>query len=172
MTAVKRHKVVMIGVPAVGKTSLVRRFVEGTFSERYQSTIGVRIDKRVVERPEGTHELVIWDLFGPDEFAGIRPSHLRGVSGYLLVADGTQPSTLRRALELQSWVHLETDGVPFVLLLNKADLVDDWAVDDSFAHSLAELTCETIKTSAKTGEGVAESFDALVQLMGAVRQAS
>ena len=165
MSSLQRHKILMIGSPAVGKTSLVRRFVDGIFSERYQSTIGVRIDKKMIERPDGNHELLLWDLFGPDEFAGIRPSHLRGISGYLLVADGTRPETLRRALELQSWVQVETGGVPFVLILNKHDLEDDWAIDDSFSGSLSALEGDVLRASAKLGTGVEEAFESLTDLI-------
>jgi small GTP-binding protein len=153
-----QKKICMLGAFAVGKTSLVARFVQGIFSEKYHTTVGVKIDKKVVSVGPQTLSLILWDLYGEDEFQKIRMSYLRGSSGYLLVVDGTRLLTLEHALLLQKSAQEALGDVPFVLLLNKADLADEWEIPQ---ESLAELTqhgWSVIITSAKTGQGVEEAF--------------
>lgn len=99
-----QKKIVMLGSFAVGKTSLVARYVRSIFSEKYLTTIGVKVDKKEVALGDGlpTVLLLLWDIYGDDEFQAIRPSLLRGASGYFLVADGTRPSSLERAFAAAS----------------------------------------------------------------------
>src|SRR5512137_2984989 len=91
-------KICLLGDYAVGKTSLVRRFVYNLFEDKYLSTIGVKVSRKVVAVPRGDEvvELVVmlWDLAGSEEFDSVRASYLRGASGALLVCDITQRSTL------------------------------------------------------------------------------
>jgi small GTP-binding protein len=158
-----QKKICMIGAYAVGKTSLVRRFVESIFDERYQTTIGVKIDrKRVVVRDRDVN-LVLWDLAGDDELAQLRVSHLRGASGYILVADGTRNSTLDRAFLLQEWIATELGPAPFVLALNKVDLQEEWRIEEGRTERLAQQGWAVFSTSAKTGQGVEELFLSLAE---------
>src|SRR3984885_14227382 len=122
MTASIQKKVCMLGGFSVGKTSLVKRFVESVFSEAYLTTVGVKIDKKIVDLPGRIVNLILWDLAGEDDIASLRMSYLRGAAGYVLVADGTRPSTLDVALSLRNRVETEYGSLPFVLLLNKHDL--------------------------------------------------
>ena len=78
---IEKKKICMVGACGVGKTSLVRRFVESIFDESYQTTIGVKIDKKLLELDGREVTLVIWDLAGEDEFAQVREAHLRGAAG-------------------------------------------------------------------------------------------
>ena len=87
-------KVCMLGAYAVGKTSLVRRFVHSMFTDKYLTTVGVKIDKRQVQHNGKEVTLLLWDLYGEDEFQRVQTSYLRGSSGLLIVADGTRLSTL------------------------------------------------------------------------------
>ncbi|GAB5536860.1 MAG: Rab family GTPase [Rubricoccaceae bacterium] len=155
-----QKKICLIGVPAVGKTSLVRRFVQGVFSEAYLTTIGVKIDRREVE-VEGTGvRLVVWDIAGDDAYSPLNMGYLRGAAGLLMVADGTRPATLDRALELAEAAEVEHGPMSAVLALNKADLVTEWALDaDQVASLRQQMT--VLETSAKTGDGVEAAFDAL-----------
>ena len=73
---------------------------------------------------------MLWDIYGQDEFQTVRDSYLRGASGYLLVADGTRHATLETAVALQQQAESVIGQVPFLLLLNKADLDRDWQVDE------------------------------------------
>ena len=160
--ALIQKKVCLVGVPAVGKTSLARRFVEGVFSDAYLTTIGVTISRREVEVEGRTVRLVIWDIAGDDAYSPIDLSYLRGASGILLVADGTRPATLDRAAELRDAAAAEHGERATVLALNKADLVGDWALAPDRLDALrGEMT--VVETSAKTGGGVAAAFDALAR---------
>ena len=98
-------KICMLGTLAVGKTSLVRQFIEGIYSEGYQTSIGVKVDKKIV-REAGQQEvtLVLWDIYGEDDYQKMRWTYLRGASGYLLVADGTRKATLEKAVSLEQKV--------------------------------------------------------------------
>ena len=97
-----QKKVCMLGATGVGKTSLVSKYVTSLFSDTYMTTIGVKVDKKVVAVDGKDVTLLLWDIYGEDEFQTVRPSYLRGASGYLLVADGTRQLTLDTARQLQT----------------------------------------------------------------------
>jgi small GTP-binding protein len=156
-----QKKVCLLGAVAVGKTSMVRRFVEGIFSNRYMTTIGVKIVKKRTEINGQDLTLMVWDLSGEDEFAQLQTRYLRGAAGYILVADGTRLPTLEKALELKERVEREFGVLPFVFALNKSDLEDTWRVTEQRLAQLQQVCSPIIKTSAKTGTGVEEVFSAL-----------
>ena len=156
-----RKKICMLGTFAVGKTSLVARFAHGIFSEKYLTTIGVKIDKKLLEHGGQSIELLLWDLNGEDRFQKFSESYLRGSDAYLLVADGTRKTTLDAALNLHKRAQATLGEVPFVLLLNKADLVDEWELEDEDWTHLQALGWTILRTSAKTGTRVEEAFHIL-----------
>ncbi len=156
-----QKKVGLLGAFAVGKTSLVQRYVKGIFSEKYLTTLGVKIDKKTLEVNDQNVELILWDLAGEDEFMKIRMSYLRGVSGVLLVVDGTRSETLDKAVSLREKVIAEVGNVPFALLINKADLSSEWNVDQIQIDRFAEQGWTVLETSAKTGQGIVEAFHLL-----------
>ena len=158
-----RKKICMLGTFAVGKTSLVARFVHGIFSEKYLTTIGVKIDKKSLEHGGQPIELLLWDLNGEDRFQKFSESYLRGSDAYLLVADGTRKSTLDAVLNLHERAQTALGEVPFVLLLNKADLVDEWELDDDDWTPLLARGWTILQTSAKTGTRVDEAFHILAE---------
>lgn len=160
-----QKKICMLGAFAVGKTSLVSRFVKSLFSDKYHSSVGVKVDKKLVAVGQERLELLLWDLYGEDEFQKIRTSYLRGSSGYVLVADGTRRETLDRVVVLQNRAEEAVGKVPFVLMVNKADLTDKWEVDDAALEELTSRGWPVLKTSAKTGAGVEEAFLALARKM-------
>src|SRR5690606_33661129 len=137
--------------------SLVRRFVQSTFSDAYLTTVGVKIDKKTMQMGDRSLDLILWDMAGEDDVSTVRMSYLRGSAGYLLVADGTRPVTLEVARSLHERVRAAIGEVPFALLLNKRDL-DGWSVPDDDVASLREAGWSIRPTSAKTGEGVEEAF--------------
>ena len=93
-----QKKICLLGGTAVGKTSLVARYVRNLFSDKYLSSIGVKVDKKVLTVDGADVSLVLWDIHGDDQFETIRTAYLRGTSGYLLVADGTRRSVESRTL--------------------------------------------------------------------------
>jgi small GTP-binding protein len=153
----------MLGGFSVGKTSLVKRFVESVFSESYLTTVGVKIDKRTVELAGRLVNLILWDLAGEDDISSLRMSYLRGAAGYVLVADGTRPSTLQVALSLRQRVEADFGALPFVLLLNKNDLREEWAIRDQAVEDLRQNGWWVRSTSARTGEGVEDAFGTLAE---------
>jgi small GTP-binding protein len=160
-----QKKICMLGSFAVGKTSLVRRFVESIYSDVYQTTVGVKIDKKNVKVDEKEISLVLWDIYGEDDYQKMRWTYLRGASGYLLVADGTRKTTLEKAVSLEQKVREEVGAIPFVLVINKSDLIRDWELDPALESQLAARGWGILRSSAKTGEGVEESFSLLTQKM-------
>ena len=160
-----QKKVCMLGATGVGKTSLVSRFVTSLFSDKYLTTIGVKVDKKIVAVDGQDVTLMLWDIYGQDEFQTVRESYLRGASAYLLVADGTRQLTLDTARELQKKAESVIGPVPFILVLNKMDLQEEWRVDDRALWKLAEDGWPVIRTSAKTGAGVEDAFTKLTQKM-------
>ena len=160
-----QKKICMLGSFAVGKTSLVRRFVESIYSDVYQTTVGVKIDKKDVRVDGKDVSLVLWDIYGEDDYQKMRWTYLRGASGYLLVADGTRKATLEKALQLEQRVREEVGVVPFVLVMNKYDLLPDWEVDADFESGIAAKNWNVLRSSAKTGEGVEEAFALLARKM-------
>jgi small GTP-binding protein len=158
-------KVCMIGSFAVGKTSLVRKSVQGIFSETYKTTVGVKVDNKVVRVGEKEVTLVLWDLYGEDKFQTLLRAHLSGTFGYLLVADGTRLATLHEAEALEAKMRQEIGNKPFLFLLNKCDLRPEWEIDDAQQADLAARGWEILHTSAKTGEGVEAAFQRLAEQM-------
>jgi len=160
-----QKKICMLGSFSVGKTSLVRRFVESIFSDAYQTSIGVKIDKKVVRAGNEDVTLVLWDIHGEDVYQKIRMSYLRGMSGYLLVVDGTRRQTLDDALALNERVIQEAGKVPAVLVLNKSDLTEKWEIDSTRESELTAAGWNILRTSAKTGASVEEVFSKLTAAM-------
>lgn len=161
-----KKKVCMLGAFAVGKTSLVRRYVHGLFDERYQTTVGVKVDRKAVPVDGREVNLFLWDIHGEDDLQKVRPSTLRGASGVLLVADGTRRPTLHTAEQLQQ-LAAEATGreLPFLLLVNKVDLRRDWEIGDADLEELRGRGWTVLETSAKTGEVVEEAFETLARRM-------
>ena len=163
-------KVCILGDPAVGKTSLVGRFVLQQFGEEYLSTIGARVCEKTVEIELGgarsTVELVIWDIAGQNQFTSVTPSFYRGAEGALIVCDPSRRETFRN---LFRWDHQfrENAAAPnVVLLFNKSDISDLWEVTKEEAEAQAgELGYPFNLTSAKTGQNVEESFILLARRM-------
>ncbi len=169
MSTYYRFKVVLIGAGAVGKTSLVKRFVDDTFSSSYNVTIGVDFLSKDVNIEGKEVILTIWDIGGQDRFKFMRTRFFDGASGALLIFDLTRAETYK---EIQKWLSefrtYAGENVPFILIGNKVDLIEDIGevVERSEARSFAENEGSIyIDTSAKTGENVNDAFNRLTKLM-------
>lgn len=155
----------MLGGFAVGKTSLVQRFVTNLFSDQYHTTIGVTVEKKTVTAHDQDLILMLWDLYGDDEFQSVRESYLRGSSGYILVMDGTRKSTLDKALALHQVATRILGDAPFVSIINKADLRAEWEIENQSIEYLRGLGWPVLFGSAKLGQGVDELFMTLAGRM-------
>jgi len=151
----------MLGAFAVGKTSLVRQYVFSIFDGRYQTTIGVKIDRKNLQINDQAIELILWDLAGEEESLNVRKTYFRGASAAVLVADGTRVETLDTARQLRQRLFSEVGEIPTVLMVNKADLEDDWELDRGQLDDLAEEGWQVFETSAKLGSNVNRAFQTL-----------
>lgn len=158
-----QKKIALIGAAGVGKTSLVRRFVSSLFDDKYLTTIGVKVEKKVVQAAGIDVTLMLWDIAGAEEHFSIPSAYIRGAAGYLLVLDGTRPDTIVTAEALNAQIARDVGRLPHVVVINKADLPLAMAADDQAVRALGGLS--VLVTSAKTGDGVERAF---VQLAEAV----
>jgi small GTP-binding protein len=160
-----KKKICMLGSYGVGKTSLVARFVSSIFADSYHTTVGVKIDKKVVEIDGEEVTLMLWDMAGEEDGVPVRLNQVKDAAGYLLVADGTRGKTLEVARSIQQRVENEIGVRPFLLLLNKADLRETWDIPESARAALAGAGWTIIETSAKSGQHVEEAFSTLSSRM-------
>jgi hypothetical protein len=160
-------KVCVVGDFAVGKTSVIERFVNNHFSDKYLSTVGVKIDTREIEVEDlqVSHKLVIWDVAGADSFGEREFSYLRGASGFIFVADGTRSLTLASVERLRQQISDRFGVAPAVVLVNKKDLTADWSLSDQQLLSLEKLFDRVYRTSAKTGDDVDDAIRRLSRLV-------
>lgn len=155
-------KICLLGEFSVGKTSLIRRFVEGVFDERYLSTLGVKISRHTMNLEQTEVNLLIWDTTGGERFDQIVQNYYRGSAGALLVCDLTRPDTLPVLSEYATTFHRASPETPLVIAANKADLTAQRRIaDEEIAAVAATLSAEWLCTSARTGEGVYEAFQIL-----------
>jgi small GTP-binding protein len=175
MTTVRKlkSKVCLVGEKAVGKTSLIRRYVQDVFDDRYLTTIGTKITKRsmTLARPEDDVEvrmdMTIWDIMGEKGFRELlKEAYFYGADGVLAVADITREETLQ---DLDDWIDstIKVVGrIPVLIAVNKVDL------DDQLAYGTKEIVqvarafdAPHITTSAKTSENVERAFQQLASMI-------
>lgn len=155
-----QKKICLLGDFAVGKTSLIRRFVEGRFDENYLTTVGVVVSRKRIDYPEIALNLLIWDLAGGRDFS--QSGYLVGVAGALLVCDLTRVTTLAHYRIYANQIRQNNREAKLILLANKSDLDDEREITDEQLHSIAhELSAPLLVTSAKTGEQVDPAFSLL-----------
>ena len=167
-----KRKICLIGEGAVGKTSLIKRFVFDQFSDGYLITIGTKITKKeiVIKNPESGEDLtvimMIWDIMGQKGFREIlRDAYFFGAQGAMAVCDVTRKDTLS---ELEGWIQSMNDvtkDVPLVFIGNKVDLTDQAEISfndvKGFASNYEEPT--VFLSSAKTGVNVNLTFKTLAE---------
>ncbi|MEE9224040.1 MAG: Rab family GTPase [Thermoplasmata archaeon] len=167
-TAAKRMKakVCLVGEQAVGKTSLVRRFVLDVFDDSYIATMGAKVLKRDIEVSDETYgnllvSLVVWDIMGDKSFRDLfKEAFFQGAQGLIAVCDVTRKATLT---ELENWIKAVSKvagDIPIHMLANKVDLVDDTEIAEDDIKEFSDRMDSTYEmTSAKTGENVEDAFD-------------
>ncbi|HAA30910.1 MAG TPA: GTP-binding protein [Cyanobacteria bacterium UBA8553] len=170
--AIISKKICMVGDFGVGKTSLIRRFVDRQFSDQYLSTVGVKISRKTVELSEIKQQnkvnlqLLIWDLEGHTKFKGIAPSYLQGSSGAIVVADVSRQETIERISEhTKLFLSVNPKG-SVIVALNKSDLVEEEKLEklvQLVQNEGLEKVSGVYQTSAKTGLYVDEIFQELAE---------
>jgi len=160
-------KMLLLGDAAVGKTSLIKQYIKGSFAKDYKMTIGTDIFTKDIVTNEHTITLSIWDIAGQDRFKFFRQSFYRGSSGAMVIFDLTRyptfnPNVVNWLKELWGF----TGRIPVVLIGNKVDLADLRNIKQADVQAFADkIPCKYIETSAKTGTAVNESFYELAQSM-------
>ena len=160
-------KACIVGDFAVGKTSTVERFVNNQFSEKYLTTVGVKIDTKETPLPDRgvSQKLVLWDVAGKDTFGDIEFAYLRGAAGIIYVADGTRSQTIATAHDLRRQIEARIGETPFVFLLNKSDLESAWEVSARQIEALRAAVSNLFITSAKRGDNVDDALTRLSEMI-------
>lgn len=163
-------KICLLGDFAVGKTSLVRRFVYDRFEDKYISTIGVRVSRKILAVPGPAApvevSLLIWDLAGSEEFDRVRAGYVRGASGAILVCDMTRRQTLDNLSQYVADLRSITPDVHMAVVGNKVDLADSQALTaDELTAFADEIQSPAYLTSAKTGDQVDGMFRHLARTL-------
>lgn len=149
-------KIVLLGHFNVGKSSLIRRFVENLFTDDYRVTIGVHILKKTILTDNNTENtLIIWDIEGKEDVSDVRTSYLMGASGFIYVIDPTRIHTYQNLNNEIKFINKNYPKTPIIAVANKSDLINT----DEFQKQLINLNI-TIDylTSAKTGDSVESIF--------------
>jgi small GTP-binding protein domain len=158
-----QKKICMVGVYGTGKTCLVQQYVQGIFSVKYLTTVGVKIDRKQVKVGGDDVTLLLWDLEGRDGTRDITPSYIRGAHGIIYVADGTRRETVDQLGEIRALVTEAVGDIPSIIALNKVDLKDEWKLSADDEKKAGGEGLHRLRTSAKTGEGVEAAFQWLAE---------
>jgi small GTP-binding protein len=163
-----QKKICILGDFAVGKTSLVRRFVEGRFDDRYLSTIGVKISRKSLLRQDHRLDFILWDLAGGEKFINYQENYLRSAAGAIVVCDLTRHKTLPSLAFYSQQLRAISTTVCIVFVGNKLDLTEQREISDTELDEACKMLngCYFL-TSAKTGEQVEEAMIALADLIEA-----
>ncbi|HSJ64797.1 MAG TPA: Rab family GTPase [Gemmatimonadaceae bacterium] len=153
-----QKKICMVGMFGTGKTSLVQRYVYSMFSQKYHSTVGVKVDRKEVQVDGETVKLLLWDIEGRTAEQDIPATYLKGAHGIVYVVDGTRRETLDQLESIQETARRAAGSVPSVVALNKCDLTAEWKLKDKDETALRRRALHSIQTSAKLGEGVEQVF--------------
>jgi small GTP-binding protein len=167
-----KAKVCLVGDVAVGKTSLIKRYVQDEFDDRYIATVGTKVTKKSVDATwrgvPATLDLLVWDIMGEKGFrALLRDAYFEGSHGVIAVCDLTRKDTF---YDLNNWVQMirkQVGNVPVVFLGNKMDLAERLVVsEEELARMGSNHSASHFLASAKTGSGVNEAFKALADAIG------
>jgi small GTP-binding protein len=165
-------KVCLLGDFAVGKTSLIRRFVLNVYDDRYLSTLGVKVSKKKIavknfkKKPLLKIDLsmIIWDLVGQKGFQSLKTSAYKGTTGAFIVCDLSRPETIESMVWWVDSLYKVTDEIPLIFLANKVDLTDN-SVPLKLVGKIEDIVEKYngsfLATSAKTGQDVETAFESM-----------
>ncbi len=161
---IMRFKLIIVGDPSVGKTSLILQFTDKAFRRTYIPTLGTNISEKVVEYPDFRANFALWDIAGQSKFSRFRNHFYAGANGFLLVFDLTNPETFASIPGWHRDINNLLKGIPGIIIANKHDMVNNRKIPDDAIQKLAqELNSKIVTTSAMTGENVENAFKELGQ---------
>ena len=160
-------KITVVGTGGVGKTSLIKKFTKGTFTTEYIKTIGAQFSEYEKEIGLDKIRLIFWDIAGQDDFQFLRPSFYQESEAAIIVLSLEENELGKRSLQdISYWyndVHQHCGRIPILVFANKVDLVDEQHVDmGKINNTLGTDIHGVFLTSAKTGQGVNQAFDSLI----------
>lgn len=163
----KQKKVILIGNFSVGKTSLIRRFVENSFSDEYISTIGMKISKKEIKINDEILMLLIWDIEGAvDKVKRVNKTYMRGANGVIIVADISSSDIKDDIIShLDDFYSVNKDNIPAIIALNKIDKNRDFTINIEDIFSNYPMILDKFYTSAKDSLNVEEMFKLLSKEM-------
>ena len=169
-----KHKIIVVGAPAVGKTSLVKKYTKGEFEKDYISTLGAQFSRFEETIENDTVELIIWDIAGQETYDMMRKKFYIGSSGCIVVFSHA-PDERKSVSEIDKWVNevrSNSGEIPMILFGNKIDLIDVKELEENDTmensdHNVGQIVnlhgfMGYYKTSALTGERVTEAFHSLI----------
>lgn len=165
----QKIKVTVIGDGAVGKTSLIQKFTQGTFQKDYIKTIGAQISNYQVEYEEYKTELLFWDIAGQDDFHFLRPSFYKASKAAIIVYSLEENNLGSRSFDnITTWhedVKEFCGNIPILIFANKVDLIDEEHLDKTKIQDFVNKQgfLGYFITSAKTGNGVHDAFNKLIK---------
>ena len=158
-------KITVIGNGAVGKTSLIKKYTQGSFQKDYIKTLGAQFSKYDEEIEGDNCKLFFWDIAGQDEFNFMRPTFYKGSKAAIIVFSHSDGDSYNNIVDWHEDIKKYTGNLPIVLFGNKTDLVDEKNLEDENVKKLVDERnfLGYYKTSAKTGQGVFEAFQAIIK---------
>jgi len=158
-------KITVIGKGAVGKTSLIKKYTSGSFQKDYIKTLGAQFSKYDEDIDGNNCKLFFWDIAGQEEFNFMRPTFYKGSKAAIIVFSHIDEESFEKVTEWHDDITKFCGKLPIVLFGNKMDLVDEENLDDNKVTNLVKERnfLGYYKTSAKTGSGVYEAFQAIIK---------
>jgi small GTP-binding protein len=158
-----QKKICLLGASSVGKTSLVKKFVKGIFDEKYLTSIGVKVDKKIVSVEKQEVQLMLWDIEGYDRYNVFQDKYLRGASGYIIVVDQSRKSSLLEGIDIHTLVR-KVSNLPPISAINNIDQQANCLFEDVRIKQYFSLIDLQFNTSAKSGDNVEDMFEAIADL--------
>jgi small GTP-binding protein len=157
-------KIVTVGAPAVGKTSMIVRYSTGTFREHYSPTLGTSFAYKELDFDERHIDIQIWDLGSQDFLERVRSHYYKGATGVIYMFDVTRPETLAQIHDWKEEVERNLSEYESLLVANKLDLVIERRVSEKDGRKVAEeIGADYIEVSVRMNQNVQETFEAIAK---------